>query len=321
MDNLKVGDKTIDKLNSLLKKDKDLVIVENIRKEDKYYLGKIEVNYLNEILSFDISIPNNYPLTHPNSDNISIIFKNKNYIGVNHINLDGSVCFHPDKDDDFDRKFLYEIKCLKQWIRDYYIYKKEDDNYAYLIHTTESGCINKLYFTNTINNFLKNSYGTFSFAVFSDEKHGKKKFPVKKLFRLGFEDGKNDNWSNTFIEELKGKTCKKGLYYFIEDEPLMKKNIGRKGIENWDELKDYLSDEFIEYLYKGLKREFSNNYFHENSLFISKYDDILIHRQVRMKQTVCFILHVYIYIYILCICICICVYIYIYIYIYLFIFV
>ncbi len=268
MDNLKEEDKTLNKINSLLKKDKDLVIVENIRKEDNYYIGKIEVNYLNEILSFDLAIPHNYPLTHPNSDNISIIFKNKNYIGVNHINLDGSVCFHPDKDDNFDSKFIYEIKRLKQWIRDYYIYKIEDDNYAYLIHKTESGCINKLYFTNTKNNFKKNSFGTFSFSIFSDEKIGKKKFPVKKLFRLGFEGGQNDTWSKTFIEHLKEKTFKKGLYYFIEEEPLMKKNIGRKGIENWNELKDYLSDEFIEYLYKGLKREFNNNYYHENSLFL-----------------------------------------------------
>jgi len=268
LDNLKDEDKTIKKINSLFKKDKDLVVVENIKKEDNYYRGKIEVNYLNEILSFDIAIPHNYPLTHPNSDNISIIFKNKNYIGLNHINLDGSVCFHPDKDDDFDRKLLYEIQCLKQWIKDYYIYKKEDDNYAYLIHTTESSCMNKLYFTNTKNNFHKNSFGTFRFSIFSDEKFGENKFPVKKLFRLGFEGKKNDTWSKTFIEELKRKTIKKGVYYFIEEEPLTKKNIGRKGIESWDELEDYLSDEFIEYLYKGLKREFNNNYYYENSLFL-----------------------------------------------------
>jgi integrative and conjugative element protein (TIGR02256 family) len=265
---LKEEDKTIRKINSLLKKDKDLIVVETIKKVDNYYKGKIEVNYLSEALSFDFAIPNNYPLTHPNSDNISIIFRNRDYIGLSHINPDGSVCFHPDKDDDFDRKLLYEIKCLKQWIRDYYIYKKEDENYAYLIHNTESDRIDKLYFTNTTNNFGKNTFGTFSYSLFSDEKLGKKKFPLKKLFRLGFEDGKNDTWSNTFIEQLKGKTCKKGLYYFIEEEPLRKKNRGRKGIENWDEIKDYISDKFIEYLYKGLKGGFSDSYYHENNLFL-----------------------------------------------------
>jgi len=268
LDNLKEEDKTLSKINGLLKKDEDLVIVKNIRKEDNYYRGKIEVSYLNEILSFEIAIPHNYPLTHPNSDNISIIFKNKNYIGVNHVNLDGSVCFHPDKDDNFDSKFIYEIKCLKQWIKDYYILKKEDENYAYLIHNIESGCINKLYFTNTKSNFSKNSFGTFNYSIFSDEKFGEKKFTVKKLFRLGFDKGEDDTWSETFIKELKNKTSKKGLYYFIEEEPLMKKNIGRKGIENWDELKNYLSDDFIEKLYLGLTREFNNNYYFENSLFL-----------------------------------------------------
>lgn len=267
MGNLEEEIKTIKRINELVKKDKDVVIIERIEKKGNYFSGKIEVNTLNETLFFDLLIPHHYPLTHPNSDNISIIFRNEDYIGLNHINLDGSVCFHPDKDDDFDRKFLYELKCLKQWIREYYIFKKEDDNYAYLIHTTESNRIDKLYFTNTHNNFKKDTFGTFSFSIFTDEKIGKKKFPVKKIFRLGFEDGKKDTWSKTFIGELKSKTCKKGLYYFIEEEPLRKNNIGRKGIESWDELKDYLSDEFIEHLYKGLKREFNKNYYHDNSLF------------------------------------------------------
>jgi len=267
LDNLKEED-IIKKINRLLKDDKDLVLIEKTIKEGNYFKGKLEVNYLEQVLNFDFAIPHNYPLTHPNSDNISIIFKNRNYIGLNHINPDGSVCFHPDKDDDFDRKLIYEIECLKQWIRDYYIYKKEDDNYAYLIHNTESGCINKLYFTNTKNNFSKNSFGTFRFSIFSDEKFGDKKFPVKKMFRLGFEGGQNDSWSNTFIKGLKENGIKKGLYYYIKDEPLTNSSLGRKAIENWDELKDYLSDEFIEKLYLGLNRDFSNNFYHENSLFL-----------------------------------------------------
>jgi integrative and conjugative element protein (TIGR02256 family) len=267
LDNLKEEERTIKKINSLLKKDTDVIIVENIKKEDNYYRGKIEVNYLSEILSFDIAIPHNYPLTHPNSENISIIFRNKSYIGLNHINLDGSVCFHPDKDDDFDRKLPYEIKCLKQWIRDYFIYKKEDDNYAYLVHTTEQNCINRLYFTNTKNNFKKDSFGTFSFAIFSDDKIGKKRFSIKKLFRLGFKDNDYDKWSKTFIEELKIKTVKKGLYYFIEEEPLRKNALGRKGVEFWDELEDYFKPEFVEFLYKGLKRVLAKSYFHESNLY------------------------------------------------------
>ena len=210
------------KIDSLLLKDKAFSIIDNIKKGDKYYEGRIEINYLNENLSFDISIPHNYPLTHPNSDNISIIFKNKDYIGINHVNLDGSVCFHPDKNEDFDEKLLYELECLKQWIKDYYVLKKEDDNYTYLMHTTEIGCVNKLYFTNTKNNFSKNSFGTFNFSIYSDEKFGKKKFPIKKLFRLGFNNGKIDTWSDTFTKELEDKTCRKGLYYFIEEEPLRK---------------------------------------------------------------------------------------------------
>ncbi|MDY7396979.1 ThiF family adenylyltransferase [Aureibaculum sp. 2210JD6-5] len=267
MDN-KEANKIIKRINDLIEKDKDVGIVEKIVKKDNHFSGKIKVNYLNEILFFDIHVPYHYPLTHPNSDNISIVFKNEDYIGLNHINLDGSVCFHPDKDDDFDRKFLYELKCLKQWVRDYYIFNKEDDNYAYLIHTYERGNFDRLYFTNTENNFAKNSFGIFNYSIFHDEKYGAPKLPIKKLFRLGFNNGETDNWSKSFIDELKSKTCKNGLYYFIEEEPIRKKLKGRKGIETWSELKDFLSDEFINYLYNGLRREFSKGFFYENHLLL-----------------------------------------------------
>lgn len=266
---IKEQDKRIIKrINVLIKKDKDVTIVKKIEKKGNYYSGKIEVNYLNETLFFDLQIPHHYPLTHPNYDNISIIFRNVEYIGLNHINLDGSVCFHPDKDDDFDRKLLYELKCLKQWMRDYYLFNKEDDNYAYLIHTTESGRIDKLYFTNIHNNLKKHSFGVFNYSIFSDEKYGESKFPIKKLFRLGFDNDKTDNWSKSFKEELKNKTCKKGLYYFIEEEPIRKKLKGRKGIETWNELKEFLSDEFIEFLYKGLKGGFTKGFYNENYIFL-----------------------------------------------------
>ncbi|MCF4101578.1 ThiF family adenylyltransferase [Gillisia sp. M10.2A] len=260
---------TITKINDLIDRDKDVTIVEEIKRNGNYFSGKIEVDYLNTRTSYDIKIPSTYPLTHPNADNISIIFRNDAYIGLNHINPDGSVCFHPDKDDNFDHKLLYELNCLKQWIRDYFIFDKEDDDYTYIIPDTEIGRLDKLYFTNTNSNFKKNKFGIFDYSIFSSEEYGKKKFPVKKLFRLGFDSGIEDNWSKTFIEELKSKTCKKGLYYFIEEEPIKKDSIGRRALETWDEFKDFFSNEFQEYLYHGLKGKFGDSFFIENSsLFI-----------------------------------------------------
>ncbi|WP_430908046.1 ThiF family adenylyltransferase [Maribacter sp. 2-571] len=265
---MKSDETKIKRIESLLKKDESLTLVENLKETELHFSGKIEIDYLGVCIVFDIHIPKVYPLTHPNSENISITFRNKTLIGLNHINLDGSVCFHPDKDDDFDRKLLYEIQCLKQWIRDYFVHNKEDDNYAYLIHNTEDNYINQLYFTNTKTNFKKDSYGTFSYSIFSDEKFGDQKLSVRKFFRLGIEDEQFDNWSDTFIKDLKKKKCRKGVYYFIEEEPLMKDNIGRKGIENWSELKDYFSEDFIEYLYTGLKRKFGANYYYDNDMFL-----------------------------------------------------
>ena len=268
MDNLKEHDNTLKKINALIIEHSGVSIIEDIIKNNDSYKGKIQVEYLNETLHFEIIVPNNYPLSHPNADNISIVFRNRDYIGFNHINPDGSVCFHPDKDDNFDRKFNYELLCLKQWIRDYYILKKDDDDFSYLIHRTEPKCINRLYFTNTNNNFKKNLYGTFNYSIFSNEKFGDGKYSVKKLFRLGFDNGNEDKWSETFTNQLKSRTCKKGIYYFIEEEPLNKDHLGRKGAESWEELEPYLTPEFKQFLYEGLKREFGKSYFHENSLYL-----------------------------------------------------
>jgi len=260
--------KTLKRINSLIEKDKDVEIVEDLKEDGNYFSGKIEVNFLNESLFFQIKIPHHYPLTHPNSDNISIIFRNSDLIGLNHINPDGSVCFHPDKDDDLDRKLVFELKCLKQWISDYYINRKEEDNYTYLIHDTEEGRIDRLYFTNTYNDFKKGAFGGFKYSIFSNERVGEKKIPVKKMFRLEFENGNKDSWSTNFILDLNSKTCKNGIYYYLDEEPLIKGAQGRNGAKNWDDFENYFTDEFLEFLYKGLRGGFSRSYFYEKDLFI-----------------------------------------------------
>lgn len=259
---------TIKRISTLINSDTDFKILKDIHNISGGFSGEVEINYLGANLSFQIIIPQQYPLTHPNSDNISITFKNEDYIGLGHINPDGSVCFHPDKDDDFDRKFLYELKCLKQWIKEYYILEKEDDNYTYLIHKTEKGKFDRLYFTNMKNEFKQGEFGQFDYSVFSNEKFGDDKIPVNKYFRLGFDNEKQDKWSESFAKDLNKNNCKKGLYYFIEKEPLRKGVKGRKSIENWNELGDYLSNDFLEFLYKGLKSNFGNNFFFDKSLFL-----------------------------------------------------
>jgi hypothetical protein len=64
------------------------------------------------------------------------------------------------------------------------ILKKEDDNYSYVVHTTEPNSINRLYFTNTDNNFKKDKFGMFNYSVFADEKFGKKKWVIGNIWGL-----------------------------------------------------------------------------------------------------------------------------------------
>lgn len=145
-----------ERITELLQTFEEIEILESFIKSDFYfYTGKIRIKYLDITLDFDVNIPYNYPLTLPNADNISIIFKNTDLIGISHINNDGSVCFHPDKDDNFECKFKSEISGLKKWIKDYYLLNKEDDNYTYLIHNISGEKQSNLIFSNNEKKFKK----------------------------------------------------------------------------------------------------------------------------------------------------------------------
>ena len=158
-----------ERITELLQTFEEIEILESFIKSDFYfYTGKIRIKYLDITLDFDVNIPYNYPLTLPNADNISIIFKNTDLIGISHINNDGSVCFHPDKDDNFECKFKSEISGLKKWIKDYYLLNKEDDNYTYLIHNTSGEKQSNLIFSNNEKKFKKDDFGVFAYSCFSN---------------------------------------------------------------------------------------------------------------------------------------------------------
>ncbi len=262
-----------ERITELLQTFEEIEILESFIKSDFYfYTGKIRIKYLDITLDFDVNIPYNYPLTLPNADNISIIFKNTDLIGISHINNDGSVCFHPDKDDNFECKFKSEISGLKKWIKDYYLLNKEDDNYTYLIHNTSGEKQSNLIFSNNEKKFKKDDFGVFAYSCFSNNQlhnvyDDKKTDTLQTFYRIGFDKENEDKWSSNFSSLLK-KNPNKGLWVYIESEPLIEDGIRRKGIKTWSQLQNYLPKEFIKYLYDNFKK-LNKFFFFENELFIS----------------------------------------------------
>lgn len=260
----------IEQIENLFKQDPDIAVVCPFEKNDYWISGKIQVTYKGVTLLFDTQVPSNYPYTQPHSNNISINFINKQLIGYNHINGDGSVCFHPEKDDDFERKFKNEISGLKQWINDYFITKKEDLRYTYLMPIIKSKRRSTLYFHTDNRTYKKDDYGFFSYAKFSSRKKDidKEQYLIyESYFRLSTNENISEPWSKSFRDLLIKDSRKDGVWCYIEKEPI--KDIADKRIliETWDELQSYLSQAFIDFLYKVLK-ERKTIYQNDNRIFL-----------------------------------------------------
>ena len=234
--------------------------------------GEILVNYKGAELPFKTVLPITYPLTQPHSDNISINFINEDLIGFKHINNDGSVCFHPDKNDDFNRKIKAEIAGLKQWILDYYINDKEDERYTYLHPSIKSNLISTLYFGENPKKFKQGECGVFKYSLFSSQKQfvsNKTSIHFESYFKIGFDKDNLDDWSDDFFQylHLNQDNVRNGLWCYIEHEPI--KNIDKKRIlaSNWKELELFLSQDFLKLVYSILK-ERKKNFFFNDYLFV-----------------------------------------------------
>lgn len=253
-------------ITSILDADSSIKILTPFYLDSYFYKGRIQVDYKGVQLEFTVSIARCYPFTLPSTDNISIIFENKDLVGLPHINVDGSVCFHPEKDDDFERKLKSEIEGLKTWIYDYYICKKEDDNYTYLIHKTEPNKSSTLYFSDNDKKFKKSEFGVFQYSDFNSFETTEK-FKIQTFFRIGFDKDFQDKWSSDFHEKLKSSTYN-GFWVYIEKEPIKDEFDIRKGIETWEEFEKHLPETFIKHLYDSFKR-LNKNYFFEGDLFLT----------------------------------------------------
>jgi hypothetical protein len=184
-------EKIIKKITNHFSNDDCVEIITPFSQDGNFWIsGKILIQFKGVEIPFETTLPVTYPLTQPHSDNISINFVNKDLIGYGHINNDGSVCFHPDKDDDFDKKIQAELSGLKEWIDDYYINDKEDERYTYLIPSIKGKNISTLYFGDNPKQFKRGEFGSFSYSAFSKNKrviNEKMHITYDSYFKVGFD--------------------------------------------------------------------------------------------------------------------------------------
>ena len=242
-------DEKISILNSFWNSCADIKLVKEFELQEDCFWGSIQMDATpKNSLLFDVKVPLSYPLSN---DSISIRFCCKNDISCSHINDDNSICILTPKDSNFENRLKHEELLLKKWRDIYYIGEKKDDRYEYPI--TDYSSNDTFFFTDIEHGLKKGEFGEFTFVKFSEipleDKHTCNYY-IKTI-------GKNKcQWSN--IVHSRANTSD-GLFYFIEEEPVVK---CRWTAKNWNEINTLLSQKFKEHLYSIKTHKGKKNLLH-----------------------------------------------------------
>jgi len=182
-------------------------------------------------LEFKVCVPLSYPFSN---DPISIRFYCTNNHGIRHLNADNSVCMHVPLDTDFDKRLCQELELLRVWRDRYYINEEADDRYDYPVFEYQDN--NTFLFTDITHPFKRGDFGTFKACLYADNTQ-KGMMDAKNHLILTIGPAKCQ-WAQRILE-LNINT--EGLYYFLEDEPVMAPG---KMVVDWKELDPLVSQKF-----------------------------------------------------------------------------
>jgi hypothetical protein len=239
----------------------DLKIIKDFEVVNSSIIGEIEViGTPKPDVIFKVLVHENYPLKTGSIE--SIVFMNESLKKYNHINYDGSVCFHTLTTDDLSSKLKVDIEALLEWKDRYYVDELSDDHFEYLFYDNQLS--NHIFlFCGADNNLVKNDYGYFYFSKRS-EFEGKTTFLVQSL--KSEIDGTKFKFSwSLYYQDT--KNLSRGLYYIAEKAPIYYRNFSFK---NWSDFKDYFSDEFLKFLNDSKKN------FDKRSLIENKFMPLLL---------------------------------------------
>ena len=236
-------------------------ISKEFKKHDFTVRGELLFDVLGVELKFEVFIPTYYPMTNPNTDNISITFRNTDLVGYQHVNGDGSVCVHPAKDSDAERKMKNEINLIIDWIKNYYIFGEEDERYEYLIHPIKPSNFHPLFFTSLKKKFSYGDCGTFTYG-WLENNHPRNQY--NRLYRLTLDD-ESDKWSESFHSNFKTSQRRRGLWCMIEGEPIIDDSTGRRlSVKRWSQLYNLIGESFAKRILKELAKKSSRKSFEYN---------------------------------------------------------
>lgn len=240
----------LNEISSYITNISDVQIVEAFKADFDKVFGKITVSVEGVTLEFAVEILNSYPYRLHDTETIRFI--NRELLSYNHVNIDGSICVHTVHHRELQAKLKYDFDSLKKWITNYYINKDKDLKYEHIVVQANNmrekeACF---LFTNVDYFFMNGNFGSFNYAHFSTNTIRTKSIEIYliKNFKISGEDvipncKWSENWQNT------GHNLK-GIFYFSSQPPVYH---GRFILEKWSDLENYLSQDFLKFLYSVKK--------------------------------------------------------------------
>lgn len=212
--------------------------------EGEVIRGTIRASIGDVALLFDVVIAGAYPLQFHGSE--TILFFNKDLIEYNHVMRDGNICIHTSHSSDLEEKLRFDFDSLREWIMRFYLGKEHETHYEHIVvPSSKTTCY---FFTDVDRRFVKNDFGIFSYSMLSESKvQGQQ---TQSYLVQQFEINSSTvpcRWSSWY----RAMSKEKGAFVFVENAPVFSRKFA---VENWLQLADTLSQEFLGFLSKLLKQ-------------------------------------------------------------------
>ena len=210
----------------------------------------ISMDELENPIDFEVTILPFYPLKNTGSE--SLKFVNSDLIQYNHVMEDGTICIHTSHCTDIEKKIYIDFYSLKNWIKKYYIDNGLDAHYEHIIvpENPFGEIYHKYMFSDISHDFQKGEFGTVSLTNLKPGIYNEKIVSSFILQEVKLDNGNTESfeWSDYYKNLNK---VSDGIFYYADSAPVENK---RFAIRNWQDLKSYFSDDFLNFLYR-----FENN--------------------------------------------------------------
>lgn len=242
---------------SILEKLEGITISYPFKINELGFLGSVELKYREEIFTFKTIIPLEYPLSKNPTLSISFIPESEQLQDCSHVEYGAPVCLHPRNDYNIEKKLISEISLLKEWIDKFFFEKRKESRLSYLVAPVERYSLSNLLFTDVDFAFQKYDFGFFEFfsttSLASVGYHNAMVLSFSKLLSTKSNIYQTETtiyskWAPGY-KKLNPYNTKKGLWVFIDDEPLDPNLKSRKIVLDWKELGTYFTSEILRFLF------------------------------------------------------------------------